>query len=79
MADVYRFRCRRFAECGKAEKCGLCGLLVTPTSPVGLLPVAKDDEDSHIARATVAHWECIVNPKNADLLEKLEVEIVLDD
>jgi len=74
----YRFRVRLFERCGRPEKCGLCGLLVTPDSPVGLLPVSLDEDDAHIARAQVAHWACIVDPKNADLLERLEVEIVID-
>lgn len=74
----YRFRVRRFEECGRPEKCGLCGLLITTDSPVGLLPVEEDDDDSRIARASVAHWKCITSPKYADLLEKLEVEVVPD-
>jgi hypothetical protein len=74
----YRFRVRRFEECGRPEKCGLCGLLVTPDSPVGLLPVAMDEDDARIARAQIAHWACIVSPKYADLLERLEVEIVIE-
>lgn len=79
MPDVPRFRSRRFPECGQAEKCGLCGLLVTPASPVGLLPVGMDDSDARIARATVAHWECVVDPKYAELLNRLGVDVVVDD
>ena len=76
MPDVHTFRVRRFEECGKAEKCGLCGLLITPMSPVGLLPVALDDDDAQIARAHPAHWECVTHPKHAVLLRSLGVEIV---
>jgi hypothetical protein len=74
----YRFRVRRFEECGRPEKCGLCGLLVTTDSPVGLLPVAMDEDDARIARAQIAHWACIVSPKYANLLERLEVEVVIE-